>query len=109
MTWRREDARSLRFPETINVAAIVQTVRAQRKRTIEIRYRPSDMAKVNPKKVRVEITEEILSRLLANEQVCAADFRCLDCKSKQCLWRLCLQSCTGKVGIGDKGRFYKRP
>jgi len=49
-------------------------------------------AKNNP--IRVEITEETLLRLLNGGQVCAADFRCLDCKSKQCLWRLCLRSCS---------------
>ena len=49
-------------------------------------------AKSNP--IRVEITEETLLRLLAGGQVCAADFRCLDCKSKQCLWNLCLRSCA---------------
>jgi len=47
--------------------------------------------------MRVEVTEEMLTRLLAAGQVCAADFRCLDCTSKQCLWRLCLESCTNRV------------
>jgi hypothetical protein len=45
--------------------------------------------------VRVEITAATLSRLLADGQVCAADFHCLDCQSKQCLWRLCLTNCIG--------------
>jgi hypothetical protein len=46
--------------------------------------------------IRVEIAEETLLRLLAGGQVCAADFRCLDCKSKQCLWNLCLKSCANR-------------
>ena len=50
--------------------------------------------------IRVEIAEETLLRLLAGGQVCAADFRCLDCKSKQCLWNLCLKSCANRR---DKG------
>lgn len=50
--------------------------------------------------IRVEIAEETLLRLLAGGQVCAADFRCLDCKSKQCLWNLCLRSCANRR---DKG------
>jgi len=39
--------------------------------------------------------KETLLRLLANSQVCAADFRCLVCKSKQCLRRLCIQNGSG--------------
>ena len=31
--------------------------------------------------VRVEVDAKTLNRLLAGGQVCAADFRCLDCKS----------------------------
>jgi hypothetical protein len=44
--------------------------------------------------LRVEITAATLLPLLAGGQVCAADFRCLDCESKQCLRRLCMQSCA---------------
>jgi hypothetical protein len=47
--------------------------------------------------IRVEIAEKTLVRLLRAGQVCAADLRCLDCKSKQCLWRLCLRSCAEKL------------
>jgi hypothetical protein len=55
------------------------------------------MATADRKMVRVEVTEETLTRLLAAGQVCATDFCCLDCKSKRCLWRLCLKSCTIRV------------
>lgn len=63
------------------------------------------------KRLRLEISEERLKRLLAAGQVCAADFRCLDRESKQCLWRLCLETCvvnlTSGVGVqsGHKGRW----
>ena len=55
------------------------------------------MAAVGNRKMRVEVTEETLSRLLSSGQVCAAEFRCLDCKSKECLWNLCLKSCTNNL------------
>ncbi|HPA13732.1 MAG TPA: hypothetical protein PKV75_00535 [Desulfobacterales bacterium] len=60
------------------------------------------MAIADRKRVRVEITEETLTRLLEKGHVCAADFRCLDCKSKQCLWRLCLESCTNSMPTGTR-------
>ena len=47
------------------------------------------------KKIRVEVSEEKLKTLLRAGQVCAADFNCLDCESKQRLCRLCLESCKG--------------
>lgn len=52
------------------------------------------MAKTGNGFIRIEITEKTLIRLLRAGQVCAADLRCLDCTSKQCLWRLCLKSCA---------------
>ena len=55
------------------------------------------MADLDKDSVRVEISTATVSRLLVEGQVCAAEFRCLDCRSKQCLWRLCLQSCACKV------------
>ena len=55
------------------------------------------MAANAQKKVRVEVTEETLIRLLSAGQVCAAEFRCLDCKSKECLWQLCLKSITNNL------------
>jgi hypothetical protein len=50
-------------------------------------------------RVRVEVTEATLLRLLTGGHACAADFHCLDCESKKCLWRLCLQSCKKPSGI----------
>jgi hypothetical protein len=44
--------------------------------------------------LRVEVSKTTLARLLKAGQVCAADFQCLDYKSKQGLWRLCLDNCA---------------
>ncbi len=55
--------------------------------------------------LRLEVSAETLLRLLASGQLCAADFRCLDCESKQCVWRLLLMSCekTLKPGTACDG------
>lgn len=53
-------------------------------------------------RVRVEVTEETLMRLLTAGQVCAAELHCLDCKSKQCLWRICLESCAKSLAVDSK-------
>jgi len=56
--------------------------------------------------LRLEVSAEALLRLLASGQLCVADFRCLDCESKQCVWRLLLMSCekTLNAGTGCNGR-----
>ncbi len=43
--------------------------------------------------LRFEISSEKMNILLSNRQVCAADIRCLDANSKQCLKMLCLRTC----------------
>jgi len=43
--------------------------------------------------VRVEMKASTLKRLLEKRQVCANDFHCLDYYSKECIKRLCLQTC----------------
>jgi hypothetical protein len=43
--------------------------------------------------VRVEVRADMLRRLVGEGHACAADFRCLDARSKERLWRLCLDSC----------------
>lgn len=53
-----------------------------------------DPSKSDIKNLRVEISMATLARLLKAGQVCAADFQCLDHKSKQGLWRLCLDNCS---------------
>ncbi len=43
--------------------------------------------------IRLEINANKLRQLLNTGALCAADFRCLDCKSKQCIWQICLAGC----------------
>ncbi len=43
--------------------------------------------------IRFEISAEKMNELLAQRQICAADIRCLDTNSKQCLKKLCLKTC----------------
>jgi hypothetical protein len=62
------------------------------------------MAFVGEQLVRVEVDADTLNRLLASGQVCAADFRCLDCESKQCIWQLCLINSTGRLKTSKSGR-----
>ena len=45
-------------------------------------------------RVRLEISAEHLCRLLANQQLCAADFRCLDGESRYCVRALCQKNCS---------------
>ena len=45
------------------------------------------------KTVRLEIKASTLKLLLEKRQICASDFRCLDCSSKACIKELCLQTC----------------
>ncbi|MFA7555958.1 MAG: hypothetical protein WCY88_17070 [Spongiibacteraceae bacterium] len=44
--------------------------------------------------VRIEIDQQLLTRILANRSVSASDIRCLDDASKKQLWRICLKACT---------------
>jgi hypothetical protein len=48
--------------------------------------------------VRVEIGADKLQELLRARRICAADLRCLDCDSKDCLWRLCLDAIAEELG-----------
>ena len=55
---------------------------------------------VNPRQagwVRLELTVEVVARLLEQKQLCVADFRCLDCESKSCVWRMCLMNCAKNI------------
>jgi hypothetical protein len=45
------------------------------------------------KNIRIEISNEKLLRLLDQGMLCAADFRCLDCDSKNGVREICLRSC----------------
>lgn len=47
--------------------------------------------------IQIEIESDTLFRLLESSALCVNDFRCLDCESKQCVWRLCLMSCEKQM------------
>lgn len=46
--------------------------------------------------LRFEISTEKMNELLEHRLICAADVRCLDTNSKQCLKALCLNTCLYK-------------
>ncbi len=48
--------------------------------------------------MRLELSSQTLRRLLTSGQLCAADFRCLDCTTKHCVWRLMASRCTHSLG-----------
>lgn len=47
--------------------------------------------------VQIEIGIEKLESLFNDGELCAADFRCLNCVSKKCVWNLCLTSCAKRM------------
>lgn len=47
--------------------------------------------------IQIEIASDTLFRLLESSALCVNDFRCLDCESKLCVWRLCLMSCEKQM------------
>lgn len=44
--------------------------------------------------VRVALSAETLARLIGGGALCAAELRCLDCASKECVRRLALEACA---------------
>lgn len=54
--------------------------------------RTTEENKITPP-IRLEISIEKINELLKLKQICAADIRCLDSNSKQCVTKLCLQNC----------------
>lgn len=48
--------------------------------------------------VRVQITEAKLLELLKGGLLCTSDMRCLDCESKDCLWRLTIKAGAYRMG-----------
>ncbi len=57
------------------------------------------MEAANHRYVRVEMTEDTISRLLAGGQLCAAEVRCADGRAKRRLWRLVLDSCRQEKNV----------
>lgn len=52
------------------------------------------MSSENQDVVQIEIEVEKLELLFNKGELCAYDFRCLNCKSKKYIWSLCLTSCA---------------
>ena len=44
--------------------------------------------------LRVELKANTLALLMEKGHLCAADFRCLDSESKECVQKLCLKTCA---------------
>lgn len=51
----------------------------------------------NQNAVQIEIGIEKLKSLFNKGELCACDFRCLNCESKKCIWSLCLISCVKRM------------
>ena len=51
----------------------------------------------NTNVLSIEISSEKMETLLAFHHICAADVRCLNANSKQCLQKLCLKTCLNKM------------
>ena len=45
-------------------------------------------------RIRLELNANTLAKLMENGYIHAADFRCLDSDSKQCVQKLCLINCA---------------
>ena len=55
------------------------------------------MSGENQDVVQIEIGIEKLESLFNKGEVCATDFRCMNCESKKCIWNLCLTSCARRM------------
>ena len=47
--------------------------------------------------IQLEISLEKVEALFSKGELCAADIRCLNCRSKKCIWNVCLTSCARKM------------
>lgn len=54
-------------------------------------------------RIRLELDIDTVGRLLASGLLCAGDVRCLDCNSKHCVWKLCLQTLSRQLTCADTG------
>ena len=56
--------------------------------------------------IQIEISLEKVEALFSIGELCAADIHCLNCRSKKCIWNICLRSCARKMNcsrIKDSG------
>ena len=95
MRLRRRGAGSLTMAGIAPSAAMVTagSVGVIRKEERADDLQPGEVMATEQRFIRVEVSEQIVERLLAEGRLCAADVRCLDCRAKQCLWRMALDSC----------------
>jgi hypothetical protein len=83
-------------------------------RLAQLKFRASgqDIAVMNKKRrldmFRFEISSDKLNELLLKREICAADIRCLDANSKQCLKKLCLKTCLRSTSLYSDSRQYTR-
>ena len=47
--------------------------------------------------IQIEISLEKVEALFSKGELCAADIHCLNCRSKKCIWNICLTSCARKM------------
>ncbi|MEI6858969.1 MAG: hypothetical protein V5788_04155, partial [Shewanella sp.] len=52
---------------------------------------------MNNQRIHLSISTQKLTQLIQNGVLCAADFHCLDQKSKQKVWQMCLWCCSKKI------------
>lgn len=50
-----------------------------------------------PNVIRLEINTEKICQLVQEHLVCATDFRCMDCLSKECMRQLFLKTCSTRL------------
>ncbi len=50
--------------------------------------------------MRLELSRQTLQRLLSSGQLSAAEFRCLDCETKQCVWKIVAIHCARNLRCG---------
>ena len=75
----------------LSVNLKIQSESRQLKKTTNLYFLSDNIEK--PDVLHIEISSEKINELLAQRLICAADVRCLDAESKQCLKKLCLKTC----------------
>ena len=56
------------------------------------------LQKIQNDLVQIEVSLDKLEELFSKGELCAADLHCLNSKSKERIWNICLTSCANKMG-----------
>ena len=56
------------------------------------------LQKIQNDLVQIEVSLDKLEELFSKGELCAADLHCLNSKSKECIWNICITSCANKMG-----------